>query len=189
MEGISSNNIQDFVVSSAARRKLFIRSEATPSILATYTVLSTTPGLSYESLSAQLVTAVDSGQFNKYLSEYSEAIPGASALADCTSSPVTTENLQTSPTQHHSHNLSAGAIAGIAIAVIIVISLILGVLLHYIHPQWSTLNINRLKSGAEKSQSRSAHEDVTSIEMDATSKKDGIRWTENVARTSLTSQR
>jgi hypothetical protein len=94
-------------------------------------VIETSSSLSYSSLSSQLVAGVTSGAFNSYLNNNS-VIYGASGLAGCTSSSVSTINFVTSePTMQPT--IRGGAIAAIVIGVLVAIGSIAFGIYYYMY--------------------------------------------------------
>lgn len=137
MEGINSEDITDFVVSSATTRRLLLTKEqtaigmmdhrqlpatTTDAILTSYIVRTANPDLTYDTLTTQLTTAVDAGVFDTFLSTNAEQ-QGATELVGCQTSSVSTTYVDTS-SGSSSKGLSAGVIAGIVIGVIVGVALI-----------------------------------------------------------------
>lgn len=148
MSGIQASDITELTVTGASRRlvssslvefSVSLRAalseehrqlQTSNSVHTSYVVVSHTAGTTYESLSSQLTTAVNNGNFNSYLSTNAQQ-QGATALETVTSAPVTTEPVSTS-SGSSSDSLSGGAIAGIVIAVLVVVGVIVGVAYYYI---------------------------------------------------------
>jgi hypothetical protein len=135
MVGIDPEDITDLVVLPPSRRLRSIdmesNSNTSAAILTSYVVRTSNTSLSYSSLSAQLVNAVNTGTFNTILSTNAQ-VSGATALEGCTSSPVTTVPIDTSSSSDSADSLSGGAIAGIVIGVVVGVALIAAVIYYYL---------------------------------------------------------
>lgn len=136
MVGINPEDITDLVVTPPARRLRSIdvesNSNVSSAILTSYVVRTSNASLTYTSLSAQLVNAVNSGTFNTILSTNAQA-SGATALEGCTSSPVVTVPIDTSSSSGSSNTLSDGAIAGIVIGAVVGVGLIAAVVYYAVN--------------------------------------------------------
>lgn len=134
MTGVSSSNIINLVVTgisssgvgaTSAQRAL----ASSAQISASYQVSVRDATLSYGSLSQQLTSAVQSGQFDTYLAAYGQQT-GATGFVGATSTSVTTEDLEDTGNDDKK-GFSAGEIAGIVIGSLAVV-LILGTLSYFV---------------------------------------------------------
>jgi hypothetical protein len=134
MTGVSPTNIINLVVIAGSRRRLSNHNDIAlmSSVSAAYTVSVTGAGLSYDTLSTELKTSVEGGQFNIYLHD-TAILYGATDLSTASSSTVNTINK--TPSSSSSSSLSGGAIAGIVIAVIVCILLIGGFVFYFTNAQ------------------------------------------------------
>lgn len=177
MSGITSSNIVNLYVSGARRLKsslkeVVIEATSTGSIQATYTVLTTNPSLNYNTLSSQLNQAVDDGSFNKYLTNNAQTV-GAVAMVNCTSNSITT--VDTTPNENNDDSLNDGAIAGIVIAGVFALAVMIGAVYYFlVYSKQSTESSNAAVTSTNK---------TTDVEFSASKDDvDGVKWTDNVAR-------
>lgn len=129
MTGVSSSNILNLqvtgVASAAARQDttLFVhtlRLASSSQVNAAYEVSVHDASLSYDSLSQELSTAVESGQFDTYLSTYG-AQTGAVGFVGATSTAVTTDNEESGDGNDDKNGFTSGEIAGIVIGSVAVL--------------------------------------------------------------------
>jgi hypothetical protein len=133
MDGVSPEEIVDMVVkdvtSSAVAASLLrggdVAVQTSGSIRVTYTVTVTvTDDGTYDTLSSELVSAVNSGEFNDYLTEYGSST-GAVYYIGATSNSVTITNVNANDDDSSDGaGLSGGAIAGIVIGVLAFVALL-----------------------------------------------------------------
>jgi hypothetical protein len=110
-------------VTASLLRSAQVAVQSSGSIQVTYTVTVTeTDDGTYDTLSSELVSAVNSGEFNDYLTEYGDST-GAVYLVGATCNSITINN-PNAKDGNDSSDLSAGAIAGIVIAVLAVVALL-----------------------------------------------------------------
>lgn len=180
MDGISANDITNFVVTAAQRLRqlqtiqIIIRATSS-SIQATYVILSTNPTLNYDSLSSQLQKSVDNGDFNNYLSQNAASIPGATALVNCTSASIDTEDTLP-PSLNNDDNdetLSAGAIAGIVIGVVIFVAFVAACF------YWLFVMKGSISSPTSSTNATPTAPSIPDVEMSSESE---VKWTDNMIR-------
>lgn len=144
MDGVTENDFSSFVVtagntrvSSGLRRAFSSRRLQTSSIVATYTV-QTTSLLTAEDLEDQLTNAVTSGDFNSIL-QTTAAINNATDLENATSESVEVESADGGSSND---DLSGGAIAGIVIGVVVGTVLIAMIIYYFAFMGGSFTSVN-----------------------------------------------
>lgn len=137
MAGVSSANIINLVVTEGASSSVHHQSNqkavlsSTSQIHTAYDVSVRDASLSYSSLSSQLSTAVESGQFDTYLTDFAQQT-GAVGFVDATSTTVTTEDLEPSDDDDDKKTgFTSGEIAGVVVGSLAVL-LILGTLSYFV---------------------------------------------------------
>jgi Ca2+-binding EF-hand superfamily protein len=128
MDGVAPTAITELIVSPissvasvhTALRGAPVPEATTKSMKAVYTIELDSTTTTYTALSTELKGAVASGDFNSYLTTYGNAA-GADHFVGARSSSVTTTNLIVPP---HKAVLTAGAIAGIVLALSALFALI-----------------------------------------------------------------
>jgi hypothetical protein len=122
--GASPTDIVNLIVTGGNRRRLRGGNDISllSSVVASYIVSVTGSGISYDSVSSELINNVESGQFDNYL--HSAAIAyGATGLISATSTSIATLN-QTPAVATSTNSLTVGVIVGIVLAGVCCVGLI-----------------------------------------------------------------
>jgi len=127
MSGVTSSNIDPFTVSAGSRRLLMkYTASATSNVIMYYTVIVDS-SYDYNSLSDELQSNIANGQFDSYLTTNAQTA-GATPLTTCYSASATTTQTNVNSIDDDTNNsnssggLSKGGIAGVVIAILIVVA-------------------------------------------------------------------
>lgn len=137
MTNATTNNIQGLTVSALSSNRRYLRTmkemsdtSSTDAVVASYVVTANIPGATYSSLSSQLATNVENGNFDNYLTSNVAIYGGSSQLASAASTSVaTTSTLDDDSNgndESSSAGISVGEVAGIAIGGVVGMSLLGG---------------------------------------------------------------
>jgi hypothetical protein len=167
MTGITASNIIDLVVSSSSRRLTLTlsSSSSSSSLLTSYTVSTTETGVTYSSLSSQLSTNIENGEFDGFLNYYA-TVYNTPGFVNATSSTVTTVNdLAAPPSSNDATGLNDGEIAGIVIGVTAAVALCCALSYYFIYYQSSILSKQKSSTSRPGGGKASTDEDLKKTEM------------------------
>ncbi len=146
MVGITTDNINQLTVVSNGRRRMrrlvedvkiqkegnaVIRTLAS-SISVSYVIATSTPGLTYSSISNELQTSVSNGTFDNYLNFYGQQVSGGSDLVGCTSTTIDIVDVIDNDDDHSSNGgINVPLAIGLAIGLFALCICTTGVVYYY----------------------------------------------------------